>query len=113
MYIRLYYLGPPQAINGVEVQIRSGEIAFSWTYDDSANGVPATAFVITIVRAGNTVLTRTIPVTQRSYTIDVNDLDSSEEHTVTLMVQNLQGNSQTVSNIFTTPGTDYAMCTCI
>ena len=109
-----YNIGVPEPVSQVDVNIRGNIVVFNWTYNNSVNGVPATEYVITVVRTGTNLVSAsdTIPISQMNYTITVEELLSFRNHSVSLVVRNMQGDSEEISNRFTTPGNNHACRYC-
>ena len=110
MYNILYSaLGVPVPVSRVDVEFKGDFVVFNWTYNNSVNGVPATEYVVTVLRAGTDLVsaTRTIPISQMNYNVSLEELLSFRNHTVRVVVRNMQGDSPVISNLFRTPGTNY------
>lgn len=105
IHVCISFVGPPRSLSGVNalIDIDDGVITFTWEYDDSINGVPATNFVVTIKLDGQTVFTAQVPADVRAYTLALSKLMEEQMYSAEVAVRNMQGDSLPISQFFTTP----------
>ena len=106
------HVGRPQPVSDVSVTFDTdaGNILFSWSYDDSLNGVPATYFILNITRDNRpnaTPLSYPIRANMLSFTVPFESLIGNQTYTASVVVRNLQGDSLSVSDVFRAPGMQY------
>ena len=85
------------------IDTSDGTVEFTWEYNNSRNGVPASGFIVAIKRDGQDVITDTLSIDQRSYTVLLSRLMGGETYTMEVIVRNMQGDSEPISQIFNTP----------
>ena len=73
---------------------------FSWDYDNSENGVPATEVIVTVQLDSQTVFTVELPIDKRTFVISHSELSADRVYTAEFVVRNLQGYSAAVSRTF-------------
>ena len=78
-------------------------VDFTWEYDDSTNDIPSSNFSVRIKRNEQIILSDDISINSRSYTIPLSNLESGEVYSVEVVVRNIHGDSDPVSQIFTVP----------
>ena len=100
-----YYAGVPFPLSGLTVMVTNTSVVVMWTYDNGANAVPATYAIANVTSNG-------IPITAPLPPIDINRmsvvipsavLEGERTYMVSVVVRNLQGDSQPVTAEFTTP----------
>ena len=85
------------------IDAETQSVEFSWEYNNSRNDVPAFSFVLAIKQEEQDVITTTLSINERSYSVSLSRLRSEETYIVDVAVRNLQGDSEPVSQIFTVP----------
>lgn len=101
-----FALGVARALSDVEVMIGSGSVTVSWSYDNSrtVNPVPAQYFIATVSQDGIQIgAPFMINVDTTSITIPGTLLQPESTYTVSVVVRNLQGDSEAVSESITIP----------
>ena len=100
-------LGVAQPLrSGVEVVISEGNIVASWSYDNSraVNPVPAQYFIATVSQDGMQIgTTFMIDVNTESVTIPGSLFQAESTYIVSVIVRNLQGDSEPISEPVTIP----------
>ena len=86
----------------MEVAIVGDVITVTWTYDNSANDVPAMSFVATVfqdgIQQGDPI---SVPITLSSITVPTSILTANQPYMVSVVVRSLQGDSDAISETFT------------
>ena len=80
-------------------------MTFSWSYDNSANGVPATNFVLVITQNQRQVIEFNVPVSSDDITVPLSQLSRGEVYNASIQARNLQGESEPMFHSFIIPGT--------
>ena len=99
-------LGVAQPLSDVNVNIGDSSVEVSWSYDNSrtVNPVPARYFVATVTQDGMQIGTPfMLNVTTTSITIPGSLLQAESMYTVSVIVRNLQGDSEAVTESITLP----------
>lgn len=79
-------------------------VTFMWLYDNSANGVPATSFNLTVTQKGQQIVASNVSVNSASFTLPLTQLSRGEMYNVSIFARNLQGDSRPTSYSFEIPG---------
>ena len=93
------------------INLDDNEVVLTWTYNDSVNSVPAAGFVVTIKLGDQIIETTVLPPVQRSYSLILSELMIDRMYSTEVAVRNLQGDSISITEIFTTPSSG-RVCKC-
>ena len=98
----IFIVGRAAPLLGVGiVNAGNNTITANWTYDNSVNRVPATDFIATITQGGVQIGN---PIERsanfRNATVSTRNLTVGQTYTVSVVVRNLQGDSDAISATF-------------
>jgi hypothetical protein len=102
----IFDLGVAQPLSDVELMNNEGTVVASWSYNNSmaVNPVPAQYFIANVTRDGMQIgAPFVINVNTTSITIPGSFIDPESMYTVSVVVRNLQGDSEVISESISTP----------
>ena len=100
-----YFIGTAFPLSGLIPMITNTSVIVMWTYNNSANAVPATSFIANVTLNGVDInaITNPININAMSVTIPSTVLEGEQTYMVSVVARNLQGDSQPVTREFMTP----------